>query len=234
MRTLFDKFITAIWNRLRRRRGEARFAGGSLELGFRVVDEQTTRKRVTLTSQERMRHSVVLGKTGSGKSYLLRFMAQQDIEKDQGFLYFDLHGDATPFLMRAISARERRERRHLSEKTVLIDPADPIMSVGLNPLEQETPDFVRIAEVAEILKRHWGLDHFGARTDELLRNSLFALSANHLTLVDLTPFLVDSAFRTACLGHVANAEVRQYFDLRYDQASAAMRGVMREPILNKT
>jgi len=205
-----------------------------LDLGFRVVDGRATRSRVTLTSPERMRHVVVLGKTGSGKSYLLRYMSEQDIEKDRGFIYLDLHGDATLFLLRRINARERRERRHLSEKLILIDPADPIMSVGLNPLEQETPDFVAIAEVAEILKRHWGLDHFGARTDELLRNALFVLSANHLTLIELTPLLADSGFRAACLGNVANAEVRQYFDLRYDQVSEAMQATMREPILNKT
>jgi energy-coupling factor transporter ATP-binding protein EcfA2 len=229
-----EQFIAAIWNRLKRRRRGARFEGGSLDLGFRVTDGQVTRRRVTLSMQDRMRHVVVLGKTGSGKSYLLRYMSQQDIEKDRGFIYFDLHGDATPFLMQAINARERRERRHLSDKLILIDPADPIMSVGLNPLEQESPDFVRIAEVAEILKRHWALDHFGARTDELLRNALFVLAANGLTLVELTSLLVDGGFRAACLRKVENLEVRAYFESRYDQASEPMRATMREPILNKT
>jgi energy-coupling factor transporter ATP-binding protein EcfA2 len=230
----FEQRIAAIWNRLIGRRREARFQGGSLDLGFRVVDDETTKRHVTLTSQDRMRHVVVLGKTGSGKSYLLRHMSQQDVEKDRGFIYFDLHGDATPFLMQTINARERRERRHLSDKLVLIDPSDTIMSVGLNPLEQETPDFVRIAEVAEILKRHWALDHFGARTDELLRNTLYALSANNLTLVELVPFLTNKPFRAACLTRVPNADIRQYFELRYDQASEAMQATMREPILNKT
>ena len=230
-----EQLIAAFWNRQVRRQREARFrGGGSLDLGFRVTDEQTTKARVTLTSQERMRHIVVLGKTGSGKSYLLRHMCAQDIEKDRGFVFFDLHGDATPFLLKLINARERRERRHLSEKLVLIDPADPIMSVGLNPLEQESPDFVRIAEVAEILKRHWALDHFGARTDELLRNTLYALSANGLTLVELVPFLTRGAFRAACLTRVENPDIRQYFDFRYGQASEAMQATMREPILNKT
>lgn len=229
-----EQLIVAMWNRLIRRRREARFHGGSLDLGFRVVDDATTRGRVTLTSQERMRHVVVLGKTGSGKSYLLRHMSEQDINKDRGFIYFDLHGDATPFLMQVINTRERREHRHLSEKLVLIDPSDPIMSVGLNPLEQESPDFVRIAEVSEILKRHWALDHFGARTDELLRNTLYALSANSLTLVELVPFLTNSPFRNACLKCVENADVRQYFEFRFDRASEAMQATMREPILNKT
>lgn len=234
MKLLIEKIIASIWNRLANRRRGARFQGGSLDLGYRADDGQVTRGHVTLTSRERMRHVVVLGKTGSGKSYLLRHMSQQDIDKGRGFIYFDLHGDATPFLLRSVNLRERREHRHLSDRLILIDPADPIMSIGLNPLEQESPDFIRIAEVAEILKRHWGLDHFGARTDELLRNSLFVLSANQLTLVELTPLLADSGFRASCLEKVANHEVRQYFDLRYDLASEAMQATMREPILNKT
>src|ERR1700735_4809024 len=82
----FEQLIAAIWNRLATRRRGARFEGGSLDLGFRVVDGRPTRSRVTLTSRERMRHVVVLGKTGSGKSYLLRYMSEQDIEKDRGFI----------------------------------------------------------------------------------------------------------------------------------------------------
>jgi hypothetical protein len=33
---------------------------------------------------------------------------------------------------------------------------------------------------------------------------------------------------------LSNLEVRQYFELRYDQASDAMQATMREPVLNKT
>src|SRR6266849_6065966 len=232
---VLEQLIAVIWNRLKGRKGGAwHEERGVLNLGFQVVDEQVTRRHATLSNQQRMRHIVVLGKTGSGKSFFLRYLSQQDIEANRGFLYFDLHGDDTPYLLQVINARERRERRHLSDRVILIDPSDPLMSVGLNPLEQENPDFVRITEVAEILKRHWGLDHFGARTDELLRNALYVLAANGLTLVELAPLLADSTFRRACLERVANTEVRQYFDLRYDQASEAMRAVMREPILNKT
>lgn len=229
-----EQRIAGIWNRLIGRRAGAWNERGGTDLGFRVTDEQITRHRVSISNVRRTMHLAMLGKTGSGKSSLLRHLAAQDIEADRGFAYFDIHGDATPFLLRTINARERREHRHLSDKLVLIEPADPIMSIGLNPLEQETPDFVRTAEVGEVLRWRWGLDHFGARTDELLRNSLYVLSANNLTLIELGPLLTNPSFRAACLRRVDNAEIRQYFRARYDQASDAMRATMREPILNKT
>jgi len=77
------------------------------------------------------------------------------------------------------------------------------------------------------------LDHFGARTDELLRNVLYVLSANGYTLLELSLFLTNSAFRAKCLLKTPNAEVRQYFESRYDKASEPMQATMREPILNK-
>jgi hypothetical protein len=230
----FEQLVAGIWNRLRGRGSEARREGGGLDLGFRVEDGQVTGRHVELSNARRAMHIAVLGKTGSGKSSFLRYLAEQDIEAGRGFVYYDLHGDATPLLLRTINARERRLRRHLSDKLILVEPADPIASVGLNPLEQESPDFVRIAEFAQVLRQRWHLDHFGARTDELLRNALYVLAANRLTLVELAPLLTHGGFRAACLKRVENAEIRHYFEQRYDQTSEAMRATMREPILNKT
>lgn len=229
-----EQLIAGFFNRLRGRRREARFEGGSLDLGFRAIDGEVSRRHVTLGNSRRAMHIAVLGKTGSGKSSFLRHLAAQDIAADRGFLYFDLHGDTTPFLLGRINERERQEHRHLSDRLILIEPGDPNVSVGLNPLEGSATDYVRTAELAQLLRDRWHLDTFGARTDELLRNSLYVLSANGLTLIELAPLLTHAGFRAACLKHTDNTEVRQYFELRYDQASEPMRATMREPILNKT
>src|SRR5262245_12649653 len=139
MPNFFEALFRAIGIRLRGRRKV-----GNAEIGLRVTDDQATRRRIMLGTTQRTMHIAVVGKSGSGKSSLLKHLSRQDIEADRGFVYFDLHGDSTPFLLRAIVTRERRLRRHLSDKLIVIAPGDPELSIGLNPLEHETPDFVRI------------------------------------------------------------------------------------------
>ena len=233
MPNAFDHFLASVWNKLRDRRDAASVSSG-LSLGFEMVDEAISRKRHTVSSLRRTMHLAVLGKTGSGKSSLLRHMGREDIRAGRGFVWFDLHGDATPFLLRAIAEKERAHERHLSDRVIVIAPGDEEVSVGFNPLGADRPDFVRVAEFAAILRARWGLDHFGARTDELLRNALYVLSANGMTLLELTPLLTHNGFRAAALKNLPNPEVRQYFESRYDRTSDGMKTAMREPILNKT
>lgn len=234
MMNLFETIIAKLWNRVRGRGRGAWHDGGSLDVGERVVDGEATRHHVKFSTTRRTTHIVVHGKTGSGKSSLLRYWATQDIQANRGFVYFDFHGVDTEYFLRVVNTLERKERRHLSERLILIDPGDATSAIGINPLEQESPDFVRIAEIANLLKLRWNLHHFGARTDELLRNALFTLVANHLTLVELTLLLTNAAVRAQCLKQVPNPDVRHYFQSRYDQASEAMQATMREPLLNKT
>lgn len=228
-----EQIIAALFNRLRGQGREAWPGARGVDVGLQVKDGSVTRQRVSFSNARRMMHIGVLGITGGGKSSLLKIMAGNDLMAGRSIVYFDFHGDATAYLLGFVNALERQSHKHLHDRLILIDPADAIASVGLNPLEQESPDFMRIAEIAQFLKDRWGLDHFGPRTDELLRNALFVLSVNKLTLIEVTAFLTNRVFRANCLKNVQNAEVREYFESRYDQVSPAMQAVMREPVLNK-
>jgi hypothetical protein len=235
MHSWLEQFIARHWNRRMARR-PGMVNERALDLGAQVMDEQPVHRRVTVPQNRRAEHIAILGKTGSGKSFLLRYLATQDIAAGRGFVYFDLHGDATAFLIAAIADHERVVRKDLSDRLIVIEPADRDASVGLNPLEENSGDnrFVQVGDFAQVLRQRWQLDSFGARTDELLRNALYVLAENGHTLLELMPLLGDGGFRATCLKAVTNPEVKQYFELRFEQASEPMQAVMREPILNKT
>jgi hypothetical protein len=235
MKSFLERLTAFFWNRIvGRRQGVSSTSG--LTLGARVLDETVTASKVTIPLQRRAMHVALLGRTGTGKSSLLRWFCEQDIKSSRGFFIFDIHGELTPAVLSLVAAEERRLNADLSDKVIVVDPADTEYSVGLNPLEGHRGQdaFVRVLQFAEVLKQRWGLHTFGARTDELLRNSLLVLAANGLTLLELGLLLTDGLFRAVCLKTVANAEVREYFESRYGAASEAMQAVMREPILNKT
>jgi len=237
MTALLEKLMARIWNGSVSRRARKRVKAevSRLEFGYMIKDGEVTKTRFGITQTRRAEHIAILGKTGSGKSFFLRYLASQDIKSDHGFIFFDLHGDATPFLLSALAEREQTGGTALSEKVIIIDPSDPAYSVGLNVLEsRDTRDsFVQIAEFAQILKTRWHLDSFGARTEELLRNALYLLRDNELTLLELSPLLTNAAFRALCIRQASNFEVKSYFTNRYDQASEAMQAVMRDAVLNK-
>ena len=201
-----------------------------------MINESVSSTSVTLSNSRRQQHIVVLGKTGSGKSFLIRHLVKQDIRAGRGALIVDFHGDMLGFVLGLVTAEERRHQNEdLSSRLIAIEPGDPSHSAGLNFLEIDASEqpHVRIAEFAHVLRRRWQLDSLGARTEELLRNSLFVLAASRLTLTELATLLTNDHFRAACLRDVRNPEVLSYFRARYETVSESMQAAMREPILNK-
>ena len=225
----FSDSLIGAWNSLLRKD----FRSG-LRIGFQVRDGSRLKRQIAIPDHLRAEHVAVLGKTGTGKSSLLRYFMSQDIAARKGFFCIDLHGDLVPFVLSKIAALEPQEPEDLVGRLLVIDPASPKYAVGMNLLECDDKSRpVQISEMVSLLQRRWSLDHFGARTEELLRNSLWVLSENKLTLVEVAPLLTDRLYRAQLVKKTSNPEVRRYFEDRYDQASHAMQTVMREAVLNK-
>src|SRR4029077_7405482 len=153
---LIDIGIAALWNNLFRHESRK-----GLLVGRYIKDGEVSKRQAAIPQNRRPEHIAVLGKTGTGKSTLLRYFMSQDIQKGQGFLCIDLHGDLIPFVLARLREHERKTGQNLSERLLLIDPADPQYAVGLNLIEsQESSRAVLISEMVALLRQRWSLDHF--------------------------------------------------------------------------
>src|SRR5690348_2882425 len=117
------------WFRRKKNRTE------DLSLGRIVLYGEITGQEKRLSAKTRMEHLGVLGKTGSGKSSLLKWLCSTDIRQGRGFVYFDLHGDATRFILGRVALEEQRKRSDLSKRLIIVDPSDPEWAVGMNILQ---------------------------------------------------------------------------------------------------
>jgi len=186
---------------------------------------------VVLPDRQRCEHAVIVGKTGSGKTHLLEHLACQLAKRGEGFSFFDFHGDASLSLISRLQHLPKADAR-----LVVLDPSHPTRSPGINVLESgpsEAERFRKVSEISSILRQRWGVDSFGARTEELLRNSLYTLAGNHRTLADLPKLLTDAALRRHLADHVEHPDIQAYWRDRYEPLSEAMKAAFREPLLNR-
>ncbi len=224
---MLETIIVKILNAVTSHGSKAETASG-LFLGHTVENNRL----VYLPQARRFEHAVIVGKTGSGKTHAMESLAYQHFERGEGFCFFDFHGDATEHLIRLAG-----QFPDAGERLVIFDPTDARSSPGLNPLEidvtREHEAFSRTAELSCILKQRWGVDSFGARTEELMRHVFYTLAVNGCTLVDASALLTSRHFRARLVAQLRNQEVSSYWLDRYEPLSEAMKAAFREPLLNK-
>ena len=184
-------------------------------------------------------HCYVVGGSGTGKTKFLETLIKQDIDCGFGFGVIDPHGDLVEdvkgYLYNAQNSPPNAPQTDfLAENVVLIDPTDPALTVAFNPLEKVSGISAaeQAGELVSVFKKIWK-ESWGARMEDLMRNSLIALVEQNLTLVELPQFLVNDEFRLSVLEKTEHPICRQYFE-RFNGLNKRTRDEWSESTLNKT
>jgi len=208
------------------------FADNEIALGWYDNQERNEFRlaRIAWEPHAGRPHAYLVGGSGTGKSKLLEAMIRQDIALGRGFGVIDPTGD----LVENVKGWLCNETRHdLADDIVLLDPLRPESTVVFNPLDR-IPG-VSIEEQAlhlvSAFKKIWE-DAWGARMEDLLRNTLVVLQENDLTLAELPLFLIEERFRTKALQNSKHPIARQYFK-RFLDLTDKTRNEWMESTLNK-
>jgi hypothetical protein len=154
-----------------------------ITLGYHALGH--CRVDVKLTDERRARHVYIIGKSGSGKTNLLRTMIFQDLDEGAGLGVIApeqemLTEEILPYIP-----------DHRIDDVVYVNPADTEYPVSFNPLqldEGEDTD-IKVDEVLTIFKRVVG-GETGPRMEEILRQALYALIGRPgATLLDIERLL---------------------------------------------
>ncbi|UYN96079.1 MAG: type IV secretion system DNA-binding domain-containing protein [Enhydrobacter sp.] len=192
------------------------------------VNYHRDRRRFGIRRDDRLMHIHIIGKTGVGKSTLLRHMALQDYAGGEGFALIDPHGD----LVEELHQEGRRLGLH---EAIYLDAADPEQPYGYNPLRQVRPEFIPLAAsgLLEVLKKMWA-DAWGVRMEHILRNCLYALLEQpDATLSDIGRLLNDRSYRKQIASSLANEAVRRFWTSEFDRYSFGYRADGAAAIQNK-
>ncbi|TAJ36867.1 MAG: type IV secretory system conjugative DNA transfer family protein [Reyranella sp.] len=192
------------------------------------VDFRNDRRRFGIKREDRLLHTYVIGKTGTGKSTLLGNMAKQDLLAGGGFALVDPHGDLVDRLhQEAISAGR--------SDIVYLNAADPRQPYGYNPLRRVRPDRIPLAAsgLLEVFKKMWS-DAWGVRMEHILRNALYALlEQKEATLLDIPRLFSDRKFRRHVAASLSNEPVRLFWEKEFDRYSFSYRADGVASIQNK-
>lgn len=179
------------------------------------------KKPIRLATNDRRRHSYIIGQTGTGKSKLLENLAYQDMMDGRGFAFIDPHGDSAEELLGMVP----KER---VEDVIYFSPGDMEMPVGLNLFEfenQDQRDFLIQESIAMLYKLydpgHTGI--IGPRYEHWFRNAALTIMSDPggSTFIDVPQVFNDQSFTDEKLKHVTDRTVLDFWNKEMAQTSEA-------------
>jgi hypothetical protein len=182
-----------------------------------------------LHTADRRQHVYVLGKTGTGKSSLIRNVLIQDVHAGRGVGLIDPHGDlAAEFLEHIPPAR--------TDDVVYFNPGDLQHPVSFNLFGRSShPDGRHLVAsgIVGAFKSIWR-DSWGPRLEHILRAAVAALlECDNASLLGLPRMLVDETYRGWVLRQVSDPVVTSFWRDEFANYDARFLREAIAPVQNK-
>ncbi len=190
------------------------------------------KRPVYLSEDDRRRHMYIVGKTGTGKTELLKDLIMQDINAGRGLCFMDPHGDAVRDILNMIPPER-------AEDVIYFNPADTERPMGLNLLEAKTEDQKHFAATAVINMMYKLFDPYktgivGPRFEHAVRNAMLtAMSEEGTTFVEVVRILTDAKFVQEILPKVDDPIIRRYWTDQIAQTSDFHKSEVLDYIVSK-
>ncbi|MDO8496957.1 MAG: type IV secretion system DNA-binding domain-containing protein [bacterium] len=190
------------------------------------------KRSVNIGYEDRRRHVYIIGKTGVGKSELLKEMIKQDIQAGHGVCVMDPHGDLIDDTVKYIPPER-------AEDVIYFDPSDTERPMGLNLLEaytEEQKHFITSAIINLMYKlydpQRTGI--IGPRFEHAVRNAMLTVMSDPgATFIEVVRVLTDQKYVQELLPKVNDPIIRRYWTDQIAQTSDFHKSEVLDYIVSK-
>lgn len=155
---------------------------------------------------DRRRHIYIVGKTGMGKTSLLKNMAIQDIQAGKGIAFVDPHGEAAEELLDFVPSERVND-------VIYFNPADVDYPIAFNVMEKVeiSRKHLVASGLMGVFKKIWP-DVWSARMEYILNNCILALlDYPDSTLLGINRMLADPDYRQRVVDKIEDPVVKFFW-----------------------
>src|SRR3989344_2122784 len=187
--------------------------------------------KINILREDRTRHMYIIGRTGTGKTELMKNMAIQDIRNGEGICIVDPHGDMVEDVLQYVP----KER---ADDVILFEPFDIERPLGLNMLEikgEEMKDFA-VQEMIAIFMKLFPPEVIGPMFEHNMRNVMLTLMEDKQypgTIADIPRMFTDTEFQKYKVGKVKDPIVRAFWEKEMAKTSDFHKSEMLGYLISK-
>lgn len=159
-----------------------------------------------IKEDDKRRHVYIIGKTGMGKTELLKNMVVQDILNGKGIGFVDPHGEAAEELLHFIPKERIKD-------VVYFNPADVENPIAFNIMEDVSAEYRHLIAggLMGVFKKIWP-DVWSSRMEYILNNSILALlEVPGSTLLGVNRLLSDPEWRDEIVNQIKDPIVKAFW-----------------------
>ena len=185
-------------------------------------------KKFGIKTDDRRRHVYIVGKTGMGKTELLKNMVIQDIRNGNGVGFVDPHGEASEEILKFIP----KER---VQDVVYVNPADIDHPIAFNIMEDVDAEYRHLIAggLMGVFKKIWP-DVWSSRMEYILNNAILALlEIPGSTLLGVNRLLSDPEWRAEIIEKVKDPVVKAFWTKEFSRYSQRYEVEATAAIQNK-
>lgn len=179
---------------------------------FAKVGWRNDQRLFGIKQADRLMHTYMIGKTGTGKSTCLETMIMQDIENDRGCCLLDPHGDLVEKIAKNIP-------EHRKKDLIYFNIPDSNLNLRYNPFKKVS--FEKRSLVAsgilDVFSKLWD-SAWGVKLEHILRHAILTLlDQPEATIADISELLLDKEFRRNALRHVKSESVKKFWKREFPE-----------------